>query len=1561
MTEADPGSRTRSLDADRRAALLALLRDRDRDAGRPDRAGDGIPALPRDGRAHPVSFAQARVLFLEEFDPGTAQHNMPHAFTLDGPLDEAALQRALDALTVRHEALRTTFLREDGQDLQLVTHPAPVPLARVDLTGQPQEEREAMARAVLAEDAQRPFDLERGPLFRAKLVLLAPERALLFLDFHHAICDGWSVGLVMADLAAGYRAFTSDAAQDGAAAGGTTQDDAAAGGADPLPVQYCDFAGWQRERLAGPELRRGLDFWKEQLAGTPGLELPTDRPRPAVRGHRGALLTVSWPRALLTDLTALARACEATLFSVLLAGFECLLARHGGRSDFAVGTMVAGRELPELEPVVGLFANTVVLRADLAGRPSFAELVRRVRDRTLAAWDHQDVPFERVVNALDLPRDLSRTALFQAMLVLQNTPPAPFSLPGLTVGAVEPDSRTAKTDLTLYVTESAPSGDEGLTVSAEYSTELYDAATARDLLGQLRTLLTAAVADPQAEVDRLPLLGARRLAELTVRHESSAIPDTTVERLVRERAAERPDAPAVSAAGGCPGPSGPLDYAGLDRAADRLARHLAARGARPGRLVGVALERGTDLPVALLAVARTGAAYVPLDPDYPAARLAVMTEDAGLALTVTTRALAGRIPVPAADLVLLDEEAPAIAARPTGPLPVVVGPEHTAYVIFTSGSTGRPKGVRVSHRALVNLLGSVGERCAIGAADTLLAVTSLSFDIAGLELWAPLVTGGHLVVCGRPAAAAADQLTAVLADHAPTLMQATPATWRLLTDSGWKGDPSLTVLCGGERLPEELAEALRPRVKALWNMYGPTETTIWSAAGQVEVGPERTRVPIGPALANTDLHVLDPHLVPQPDGVPGEVWIGGAGLAEGYHGRAALTADRFRPHPAGPPGARIYRTGDLARRRPDGRLDFLGRLDDQVKVRGYRIELGDVEAALARHPAVAQAVAAVRSTAAGERLVGYVLPAPGAEPTVAELRAHLAQAVPDYMVPALFATLSAFPLTPNGKIDRRALPAPEQAATASGTVHEEPDGPVERTLAEIWVQLLGAPKVGRRDDFFALGGDSLLVVRMVGAAAQAEIRLTAKQVFQHRTLAQLAAAAGTVRLLAVQGEISGPSPLPIATRQFFESETPRPDYHSLSFLLRARERLDAGLLDQVLDQLVGHHDTLRLRLVDRDGVRGLHHDPHRRRPLVESVDLAELDDDAAREEIQRHTDRMQTRFTMAEGELFGAVLFDLGPQREQQLLLAGHYLIADVIGWQILVGDLDVLYRRRAHAEPYRLPAKTTSQHEWLGRLAEFAQGPEAAAERGYWLDPARSHAAALPQDRPEGDNRVAANRALFLTLTTDRTEALLRRANKGAKLPLDAILLWAIVRALGDWAGTETLPVDLYVPGRESPWEDVDLSRTVGWLTYRYPVWLTGDRALPPADAVREVSRQLKEVPRGGLGHGALRYFGSDPAAAAALAAQPVPEVMFNFFGTPAGGFQLLQPLAGDSGHYHDTESRRMRLLMINGAVAHGRLRLEWEYSAGRHDEPTIQHLIDRCTTHLVELTESCPESDRD
>jgi amino acid adenylation domain-containing protein/non-ribosomal peptide synthase protein (TIGR01720 family) len=988
-----------------------------------------------------------------------------------------------------------------------------------------------------------------------------------------------------------------------------------------------------------------------------------------------------------------------------------------------------------------------------------------------------------------------------------------------------------------------------------------------------------------------------------------------------------------------------MTYRDLDRRASQIACWLAARGAGPGVLVGVGVERGPDMIAAVLGVLKSGAAYVPLDPDYPEQRLALMISDAGLRLAVTHASTQRRLPLGEAVALVLDRD---VLDDPAVTAPVPVHPDELAYVIYTSGSTGRPKGVEISHRALVNMLVSLGGRCGIGSGSVLLSVTSLSFDMVGLELFAPLLAGGELVVASSETTRAGERLAETIAKVQPAIMQATPSTWQLLLDAGWPGQDDLVALCGGEAVPAELARTLGGRVGELWNMYGPTETTIWSAAQPVDPAD----VSIGGPVANTRVYLLDARGEPVPAGVPGEVYLGGDSVARGYHGRPGLTAERFVPDPW-TAGARMFRTGDQARFRPDGRLDFLGRLDSQVKVRGYRIELGDVETALAAHPGVARAVVAVRDG----RLVGYVIEAPGARPSVAELRAHLGLRLPGYMIPARFAALDALPLTPNGKTDRKALPAPEDSAIGTGIAYRPPEGAAETALALIWQQLLGVPQVGRDDNFFARGGDSLIAVRMVTQAGHAGLRLTTRQVFQHQTLAELAAAAGTVAIRAAQGEVTGPMPLPIAVHQFYDGYNPKPSYHALTFRLECRFRFDPDLLADVLGQLVRQHDVLRIRYApDPAGGRGqLVNDPVRPRDILDHVDLSALSAAEQDAEVERWTAQLEIGFDVTAGDLFRAVLFEFGAGRPQQILLAGHYQVADVTSWHILVTDLDVMYRRASQREPAPAPAKTTSQAEWLDRLAGYARAPQVAGEIGYWTDPARRTSTSIPVDRPGGDNSIAANAAAYLHLDIAELRDLQART-KAAGLPMDSVLLAGIAHAVTRDSGASLLPVDIYVPGRDSPFEDVDLSRTVGWLTYRYPVCLRlGDRDRPRAYAA-QIDAQLRAVPGGGLGYGALRYYRGDAGLAAELAAQAIPQVLFNFFGVAPSGFQTFRPLVSSSGHYHDVESERMRLLMINGTVFRGQLRMEWEYSSGRHDAATIEGFIGSGRQFLLDLTDACP-----
>ncbi|MGD0603557.1 MAG: amino acid adenylation domain-containing protein [Streptosporangiaceae bacterium] len=1516
MTDSDVAAKIAALAPDQRAALLRELRKRKAEAAEGSTA---ITPLPRPGPAlFPLSFAQQRVWFLEQFEPGTAQHNMPTVLALDGELDLTALQRALNALVARHESLRTTLVQRDGQAWQLIGAPYRVAITQVDLTGEDASQRDAIAREVIADDVRRGFDLETGPLWRVVLIVLAPDRALLLLNIHHAIGDGWSTGILMRELFDGY---ASPHVQP-----------------DPLPIQYADYAGWQRGLLAGPYLADLTAWWRSQLGGAPPLDLPSDRPRPPVRGHAGALESVRLPEAEARALTGFGHRNGVTLFVTLLAGLEVLLARYAGQDDFAVGTVLAGRGRQELEGVVGFVANTVAIRSDIARDQTFGALIGRVRERVLGAHEHADMPFERIVDELKLPRDVARPPLFSVILVLQDSPLPTLTLPGLHVRGMEPDTRASQVDLTWYIT---PTKD-GLELAIEYSTDLFDAGTIRQLARGYRALLAAAAADPDLSIRRLPLLDDADRFEMLTSWNATAgrYPAQPLSSLIAAQAARTPDAAAVRQAE----TGAAVTYRELDRRAGQIASWLAARGAGPGTLVGVCVERGPDMMAALLGVLKSGAAYVPLDPDYPRQRLALMIGDADLKLAVTHASTAPRLPLDGAELLVLDVGE--LAGPDADPPPA--HPDELAYVIYTSGSTGRPKGVEISHRALVNLLVSLGGRCGIGAGSVQLSLTSLSFDMAGLELFAPLLAGGEVVIAGAQTAKAGEQLARICAEVRPTGLQATPASWRMLLDVGWPGQDDLIAFCGGEAIPPELARALGTKVSELWNMYGPTETTIWSAAQPIDPGD----VCIGGPVANTTIYVLDPCGEPVPPGVPGELYVGGDSVARGYHGRPGLTAERFVPDPWRH-GARLFRTGDQGKFRPDGKLDFLGRLDSQVKVRGYRIELGDVEAALASHPGVAQAVVTVRDG----QLVGYVTGAAGAVPSVAELRAHLAQRLPGYMIPARFAGLDKLPLTPNGKIDRKALPAPGDTAIDAGVTYRPPEGVAETELAQVWQDLLGGKQVGRDDNFFARGGDSLIAVRMVSQAGQVGLRLTTKQVFQHQTLAELAAAAGTVAIRAAQGEVTGPMPLPIAVHQFLDGYNPRPGYHTLTFRLECRIRFEPSLFAEVLARLVSHHDVLRIRYAPRRaGGRGqLVTDPVRPRDILECADLSVLPAAAQDAEIERWTQRLETGFNDTAGDLFRAVLFDLGDNRPQQFVLAGHYQVADLTSWHILINDLDVMYRRASRGEPGSLPAKTTSQAEWLERLADYARGPEVAAEIGYWTDEARRTSISIPVDRPEGDNTIAAHAAAYLHLNVAELRDLTGRT-KAAGLPMDSVLLAGIAHAVTSGAAASTLPVDIYVPGRDSPFEDIDLSRTMGWLTYRYPVCLRlGDRSRPLAYAA-QINEQLRAVPGGGLGYGVLRYYRGDAALAAELADQAIPQVLFNFFGVAPGGFQTFKPLVGTSGHYHDTQSERMRLLMINGTVFHGQLRMEWEYSSGRHDAASIERFTGSCRQYLLDLTDACP-----
>jgi amino acid adenylation domain-containing protein len=1038
----------------------------------------------------PLSFAQQRLWFLAQFEPGSAIYNTKQAVRLTGTLDADVLRRSLNEIVRRHASLRTTFVESDGQLGQVISPLLDVPLTTVELTETPATERESEAQRLIAEEAQRPFDLARGPVLRTRLLRLSPREHILVLTTHHISADDWSFGIFVRELATLYEAFS------------TGQPSPLA----ELPIQYTDFAYWQREHLRGELLAGKLTYWKRQLASPlPVLQLPSDRPRPAIRSYRGATLAFTLPQALVHSLKLLSRREGVTLFMTLLAAFQALLARYTGQADICVGMPIANRNRVEFESLIGLFLNTLVLRTNLEGDPSFSELLRRVREVTLLAYEHQDLPFEKLLEELQPERDLSHTPLFQVLFALQNAPKPSLNIPGLSLkwSSLGVESGASKIDLALLM-EETPDGLAGL---FEYNTDLFDEATLKRMSVHLQTLLEDAAARPESRLSALQLLpeAERRWLLGDLNNTQAAYPaDSCLHELFEAQVARSPDAVALVFE------TQRLTYDELNGRANKLARYLQALGVGPESVVGVCVERSAEMIVALLGVLKAGGAYLPLDPASPAERLDFMLEDARAAVVLTQQRLADSLPARAARVVCLDTDWAQIAEHSDARVAAGASPDNLAYAIYTSGSTGQPKGVMIAHRGVCNTLRWRQKQFLLNAADRVLQTIPFSFDPSVWQILGTLVSGAQLVLARPGGQQDVAYLLRIMteqgitvADFAPSMLQA------LLGERTRESCRQLRhVFCGGEVMPVALRTQFHHSLSAnLHNIYGPTEASIDTTCHTCQREDTGSTVAIGRPIANAQVYLLDPHLRPVPLGVPGELYIGGVGLARGYLNQPALTAERFIPHPFGTtPGARLYQTGDIARYSPDGNIEYLYRVDQQVKVRGFRIELGEVEAALKSHASVREVVvSALEDGVRGRRLVAYVVAGRDWPSAAHELRNHLKDKLPAYMTPTAFVLLDALPLMSNGKVDRLALPAPTQPPEAASAALQPPRTQMERTIAALWQEALQVSLVSVHDNFFDLGGHSLLLSQ-IHARLQ---KLFGKEIaiadmFQHPTVSSLA-------------------------------------------------------------------------------------------------------------------------------------------------------------------------------------------------------------------------------------------------------------------------------------------------------------------------------------------------------------------------------------------------------------------------------------------------------------------------
>lgn len=1956
------------LTAEERVALFEQLQRLKKGQG--SQASALIKRQSRASQLFPLSFAQQRLWFLEQFEPNTPLYNITQTFRMFGSLQREAFCRALESIVARHEVLRTVFVTVENEPKQMiVAHGAPS-ISFIDLRHVPAEMRETEALRLTSSEALSPFHLSQGPLLRAMVVQLAEEEYILLLTMHHIVSDGWSQGIFLSEFMQFYSAYLRKEMCT----------------LPELPIQYVDFTLWQRERLQGQTLATLLDYWKRQLADLPILQLPTDHPRPPVRTIRGSYCVQECSLDVLARLKAISRQEDASLFMVLLAAFAIFLSHYTGSTDLPIGTSIANRNQAEIEKLIGFFVNTLVMRLDLSGNPTFQDLVKRVRDVCLEAYAHQDLPFEQLVDAMHPERDLSKpTPLVQVMFVVQNAPSTALEIPGLTLKTLALETRTSKFDLTVFVLED----EQTCVLDIEYNSDLFEETTIRRMLRHFLHVLETAATHPTQRIASFSLVTPDEYQKLvTVWNATNAdYPQLCVHQLFEQQVARTPDAPALSTHGQS------LTYQEVQVAANQLAHFLRAQGVGPDVLVAVCLERSFDLVIAILAILKAGGGYVPLDPTYPVERLSFILQDAHASILLTRRSLAALFLATDTPMMYLGEEDLSAESMKNPQSGVML--DHLAYVIYTSGSTGQPKGVMISHRGLTNYLSWAINAYHIdtsSATQGALLHSSISFDLTVTSLFAPLCVGQSIVLLpddDKEVVRAALQSSGTF-----SLLKVTPAHLEMFypsQDTQIAAEKVGSLVIGGEALlakHQPFWQTFAPSTHIV-NEYGPTETVVGCCVYEVAAHEQFSEsVPIGRPIANMRIYLLDSSLHLLPIGMPGEISIGGVGLARGYMGRPDLTAERFLPNPFSPePGARLYRTGDLARHLPSGDLTFLGRIDHQVKIRGYRIELGEIEAALQQHPAVQDVVviareslqAGINEASSEKRLFAYVIrrkfqqemlqEAPtawsqeqvkywlqtfessyreavplqdptfdlagwtssyngqalpeeemhewvnqtverilaqhpsrileigcgtglqlfrlapvceeywgtdfspvvlhnlqqsanergmknvkllcreaddfsgplgeqrdffdvviinsvvqyfpsmeyllqvlkgalqlikpggmlfvgdvrdlrlleafhtsvqlrkvavslftsqlrvliqkqvasenellldptfffalqqhipeisqvdvqlkrglaqneltrfrydvclykqsgksplnvsiqldwqqdqltlqtlqhlleeqpsdvvaiahvpnarlltelkvdsflqhettprevrnlwsimsandqekGLEPEdlwslgerlgyhvsispaldagllafynvlliplnlfaekgnsvppsyphivpenttlwqnyanapfraevtnnfLPELRSYLKQKLPDYMHPAAIIEVDAFPLSPNGKIDHRALPTAEGARPTLQNAFVAPRTHVEKKLAEIWSQVLGIELIGIHDKFFDLGGDSLLTVRVVMKAHQAGLSITVKQLFQHQTIAELAAVTNSVHILAEQGIVIGSLPLMPAHRGTLGKEMGDPSSHSIAYIIETTMSFDAARMEQVVRHLLSYHDALRIRATQTAHGWELYNAGLDPTLPLQVIDLAHLPEVEQVSAVMEVATRLVLHFDLATEPLLRVALCQFGPGKPASLVVVGHSLVVDLQSWQILLEDLKTAYVQLRDQGAIRFPPKTTSYRQWANRLAEYTQSEQIQTELSYWLNASRQRVEPLPMDYPSGVNDGASMRVLLEMLSIEETTMLKREVARRKDLQMDAVFLTAVVQTFMQWSRQSTLAITIDGYGRDPLFEDIDLSHTLGTLAMDFPLFLDLEGATTPQRVLQAVHEQLRQVPNRGIGYGALRYMSNNRAIVEQLEALPKPEIFYNYIGTlivpEVDEFKVAGPIHGRASTMKQIENLPAPL-MVMGMLDGGQFQVTWYYSVNQYRPETVEHLAQTTMEKLRDL----------
>ena len=1485
----------------------------------------------------PLSFAQQRQWLLSQLEPDNPFYNIAIALRLKGTLNIGALTHSFQTLIQRHEVLQTRFINQDGKPYLTIAETTDIDIPVIDLSLIPVAKQNKIITQLSEEEAQQPFTLESCPLLRVKLLRLAEEEHILLLTMHHIISDGWSMGILVQEVATIYQAFCAEKPST----------------LETLPFQYVDFSAWQRKWLQGDNLDTQLSYWKTQLKDTSTLlELPSDRPRPVVQNFHGSTYSFTLSQPLTTQLQSLCHQAGTTLFMLLLGAFSVLLHRYSSNEDIVIGSPIANRNYAQIEGLIGFFVNTLALRINLSHNPTFFDLLKQVRQVALGAYSHQDLPFEKLLEALEVPRSLSHTPLFQVMFVLQNTPLDPIQLPDLQWEPLEMNNNTAKFDLTLMMRET----ENGLLASWEYNTDLFEQDTIIRLGTCFETLLNAIVTDAERPISELSLLNEEekqlslengRLGEGETGRggdwERGRLGECCIHQLFEEQTNKTPDAIAVICG------EQQLTYQELDRKTNQLARYLQQFGVKPDTLIGLCVKRSLSMIIGILAILKAGGAYVLLDPNIPPERLTILLEDTQINLLLTQNDI--NLPWPNT-LTVIDLQQQEIYQESQNTLPTDTTAEHLAYVMYTSGSTGIPKGVCIPHRGVIRLVKN-SNYVALGEDDIFLQAAPYTFDASTFEIWGALLNGGRLVILPSQTPSL-EEIGETLENYGVTTLWLTAGLFQVMVEEKLESFKNVRyLLAGGDVLsPTHVKTVLQtyPHCSVI-NGYGPTENTTFTCCSVLtDVEQIGYSVPIGQPISQTQVYILDNYLQPVPFGVPGELYIGGDGLARGYLNRPQLTAERFIASPFAT-GERLYKTGDLVRYDRQRNIEFLGRKDNQVKIRGFRVELGEIETILQQYPKVQTAIVLVKESSQGNKqLIAYVVPKTEETLEIEELQTFLTQKLPDYLHPHHYMILEEFPLTPNGKVDRRSLPQP----ILSTSKNEAPRNLIETKLVNIWQDVLNLEKVGIEDNFFELGGDSILAMQIVSRANGIGLKLSPKQLFQHQTIAQLAAIATSIDSpQGEQGLVTGKVPLTPIQHWFFEQNLAKMAHFNQSAFLEVPQTLDFVQLETVLRHIIEHHDALRLRFnLLETGWEGNISDPDEQVPLT-YVDLSGLSDQTQEKAIAVTATELQSSLDLSSGPLLRIAIFDLGKLRSQQLLIIIHHLVVDGVSWRILLEDIQTAYQQLTENQPIELPLKSTSIKTWSEQLQNYS----IEEEKEYWQEIASKTCVSLPRDYPEGENTIAVTKQVIVTLGTEETETLLKTFPKTSNTQINDILLTALVEAVSQWTEQRSLLINLESHGREDINDRINITRTVGWFTSLFPVFLNIENSNTLVDSLKAVKEQLSSIPHQGIGYGVMRYFYEHSEI------ESLAEISFNYFGqfdallSDNSEFSL-SPY--DAGLNQDIKQTKPHSLEINSLVIGEQLQFTWNYSCELYKSSTIEAITKKFLDILQQLINDC-ESDHE